>query len=104
MCLPRLVGVTSGVYTYAIFWPVFIRKSNSPRHYDWFRQMHLNIFCQLGGRGSSMDFLFIALLTKGFLNRIHIILFQLDNLTSVCLPWLLAIDLLSPVEDTYHPS
>lgn len=52
--------------------------------FDELRQMHLNIFRQIGGRGSSMDFLFIALLAGGFWNEIHVFLFHLGN-RNICL-------------------
>jgi hypothetical protein len=55
-----------GISIYIPFLSIFIEKTKLPWLFEELRQMHLNIFPQTGGRGSNMDFLFIALLAIGF--------------------------------------
>lgn len=69
---------------YLLFSAHMYWKHQLAKVFDEFRQMHQNIFRQTGGRGSSMDFLFIALLAGGIWNEIHVFLFQLGN-RNICL-------------------
>lgn len=98
----RLVGITvhRGL-NLRIFWFIFIGKTNLPKFFDEFRQMHLNVFHQMRGRASTMGFLFSTILTRDFWKQIQVFLFQLGNY-NICL-FLLAFGHWSTVSCRRHP-
>lgn len=86
MCILKLGGLQyirdSCLYYKYIYKHIF-RKDHFAKVLWWVQTNESEYFHQAEGRGSSMNFLFIAILTRSFWNKIHIFPLQLGK--HICL-------------------
>lgn len=101
MCMLRLVEITGHKSCIITLFGPHVLETPTCQGFLMNSDKCINIFRQTGGRGSSMGFLFIALLAGGFWNEIHIFIFQLGN-HNICLSPL-AFGHWSPVFCRRHP-